>query len=34
MLRGTYYINSTLHFIYFHLTITMRTGIVYHHDYK
>ena len=28
-MRGNYYINITLHLLYFHLTITMRTGIMY-----
>ena len=29
MMRGIYYFNITLHFLYFHLTITMSTGIMY-----
>ena len=27
-MRGNYYINITLHFLYFHITITMITGIM------
>ena len=34
MMRGNYYINITLHFLYFHITITMITGIMYQHNYK
>ena len=34
MMRGNYYINITLHFLYFQITITMSTGIMYQHDYK
>ena len=34
MMRGNYYIDITLHFLYFHLTITMRAGITYKHNYK
>ena len=29
IMRGNYYFNITLHFLYFHITITMRTGIMY-----
>ena len=29
-MRGNYYFNITLHFLYFH--ITMRTGIMYQHN--
>ena len=31
-MRGNYYLNITLHFLYFHITITMRTGIMYRQD--
>ena len=34
MMRGNYYINITLHFLYFHITITMIIGIMYQHNYK
>ena len=34
MMWGNYYINITLHFLYFYLTITMRTGIMYQHNDK
>ena len=34
MMRGNYYINITLHFLYFHITITMITGIMYQHNSK
>ena len=34
MMRGNYYINITLHFLYFHLTIIMLTGIMYQHNYN
>ena len=33
-MRGNYYINITLHCLYFHLTITIRTGIMYQHNSK
>ena len=33
-MRGNYYITITLHFFYFHITITMNTGIMYQHNYK
>ena len=32
-MRGKYYINITLRFLFFHLTI-MSTGIMYQHNYK
>ena len=32
-MRGFYYINITLQFLYFRLTITMRTCIIYQHIY-
>ena len=32
MMRENYFINITLQFLYFHLTIT--TGIMYQHNYK
>ena len=34
MMRGNYYISTTLHFLYFHLTITRRTRIMYKHNFK
>ena len=34
MMRGNYYINITLHFLYFHITIIMTTCIMYQHNYK
>ena len=33
-MRGNYYMNITLHFLYFHLNITMRASIMYQHNYK
>ena len=32
MMRGNYYINITLHFLYFHINIIMSTCIMYQHN--
>ena len=33
MMRGNFYNNITLHFLYFHITIIMSTRIMYQHNY-